>query len=153
MSDSLQQVIIKNDQKLQFSRVYAYDLSVKIEAYSGKFEKDTALKKDAAVFDSLLILSKSYLIASLARDSLCDHEINSLNRLLEVKDVQLLTKDSLVMDYKSTVSRLMFSVSELSEEIISARKKHKRSRLASRIILSAAAVIAGGLTIRQMIHD
>ncbi len=153
VSDSLQQVIIKNDHKLNSSRAYAYGLSVKIETYSEKFEKDTALKKDAPAFDSLMVLSKSYLIASLARDSLCDSEIASLNCLLEVKDVQLLTKDSLVMDYKSTVSRLMFSVSELSQEIISARKKYKRSRLASRILLSAATILAGGFTIRNMIHD
>ncbi|MCC7303463.1 MAG: hypothetical protein IT233_12560 [Bacteroidia bacterium] len=148
VSDSLEQVIHKNDQRLEGAKEYVIQISRKMDAFKSSFELDTMRMKDEQVFDSLSLLCNTFRIASFARDSLCDNEISSLNCFLEVKDAIINMKDSLLVDYKSTTARLLLTTEELNESLGLMQNKLRRSKRAAKV-LAVSAVFLSGFIISQ----
>lgn len=153
VSDSLKQVIHKNDQRLEGAKDYVVRISRQLDTYRYAFVSDTMRKKDERAFDSLALLCNTFQLASFARDSLSDSEITSLNCFLEVKDAMLSVKDSLLVDYKSTTGRLLLTTAELNEALRLTQKKLRRSKRATKVLTVAAVFLSGFVIAKHLTHE
>lgn len=149
-SDSLEAVIHVTDKRLNYSRSQVIFLSNQVNDYVDAFVRDTSLKKNANAFDSLSGLSKTYILASYVRDSLCDNEINTLKQLVEIKNSIIQTNDSLLSDYENTLEYLMSSSLDLNDKLHLAEKKLKRRKIFNRV-LGVGVVFTSGVLISNFL--
>jgi hypothetical protein len=115
-----------------------------------------SFSQNVTVTDSIIWVPKSHLIKAIQEikyGDFCRVELLATQKIITLKDAQLLEKDSITTNYKGIITRYQYEVSDLHNLIdvkddqiklyLTKAKKERRKRIA--IITSGTTIVVGSI--------
>ena len=115
-----------------------------------------SFSQTVTVTDTIIWLPKSHLLKAIQEikyGDFCRAELLATQKIITLKDAQLLEKDSITTNYKGVITRYKYEVSDLNDLIdvkddqiklyLDKAKKERRKRIA--IITSGTTIVVGSI--------